>query len=121
MFEATALNRRSKRTEKLFRLLFMFLTVLLILPVLVIFGLLFYRGYARSETQQHWGSGEELIAAPTGAELTERLAAFCRDGGCDALNLRLHLVGLQPAQIREQLDALGADVLPALRRELAAT
>ena len=78
----------------------------------------FYRGYARRETQEHWGAGEELIAAPTGAELAERLAAFCEAGGCNGLNLRLHLTGLEPARIRDQLEALGADVLPALKREL---
>ena len=78
----------------------------------------FYRGYARSETQQHWGEGQELIAAPTGAELAERLAEFCEAGGCDALNLRLHLTGLAPERIREQLEALGADVLPRLKRAL---
>lgn len=78
----------------------------------------FYRGYARRETQKHWGAGEELIAAATGAELAERLAAFCHVGGCNGLNLRLHLTGLEPQQIRDQLEALGEDVLPALKREL---
>lgn len=78
----------------------------------------FYRSYTSSETQRHWGKGEELISAPTGAELAERLAAFCDAGGCNGLNLRLHLMDLGPEQIREQLEALGADVLPLLKREL---
>lgn len=80
----------------------------------------FYRGYARGDTQKHWGEGEELIAAPTGGELAERLAAFCEAGGCDALNLRLHLTGLAPERIREQVEALGSEVLPTLARELCA-
>lgn len=79
----------------------------------------FYRGYARSEAMQHWGAGQELIAAPNGAELAERLATFCQASGCDALNLRLHLTGLEPARIREQIEAIGAEVLPPLRRALA--
>ena len=78
----------------------------------------FYRSYARQETQQHWGSGQELISAQTGDELAERLAAFCDAGGCDALNLRLHLTGLEPARIREQIESLGADALPPLKRAL---
>lgn len=78
----------------------------------------FYRGYARSETQKHWGEGQELIAAPTGAELAERLATFCKDSGCNALNLRLHLTGLAPERIQDQLEALGAEVLPALKQAL---
>ena len=80
----------------------------------------FYRSYARSETQKHWGEGQELIAAPTGDELAEQLAKFCQETGCDGLNLRLHLTGLTPEQIREQLEALGADVLPALKQALSA-
>lgn len=79
----------------------------------------FYRGYARDEAQKHWGAGEELISGGTGAELAERLATFCAAGGCNGLNLRLHLTGLEPTQIREQLEAIGEDVLPALKRELA--
>lgn len=78
-----------------------------------------YRGYARSETQKHWGEGQELIAAPTGDELAERLFDFCKDSGCNALNLRLHLTGLAPEKIREQIEALGAEVLPTLKRALA--
>ena len=78
----------------------------------------FYRGYARKETQQHWGTGEELISAPDPPELAERLAAFCEASGCNGLNLRLHLTGLEPQQIRDQLEALGAEVLPVLKREL---
>ena len=75
----------------------------------------FYRSYARSEAQTHWGQGQELIAAPTGSELAERLAAFRAASGCDGLNLRLHLGGLEPDRIREQIEAIGRDVLPNLR------
>jgi alkanesulfonate monooxygenase SsuD/methylene tetrahydromethanopterin reductase-like flavin-dependent oxidoreductase (luciferase family) len=75
----------------------------------------FYRSYATRETQQHWGEGQELITGATGTELAERLAAFVDRGGCDALNLRLHQGGLEPAQILDQIAAIGSEVLPALR------
>lgn len=81
----------------------------------------FYRGYASADAQQHWGEGQELIAAGSGAELAERLAVFCDRGRCDALNLRLHLSGLEPEQIREQIRALGSEVLPGLRASLGPT
>ena len=55
---------------------------------------------------------------PRDDESAERLAAFCEAGGCNALNLRLHLTGLGAERIRDQLEALGADVLPALKGEL---
>ena len=44
MFEATALNARSYRTQKLVRLLFLWMTLLLILPVLIILSVLVYKG-----------------------------------------------------------------------------
>ncbi len=44
MFEATELNRKNQKTERLWRLLFLMMTVLLILPVLIILGVLIYHG-----------------------------------------------------------------------------
>ncbi len=44
MFEATRLNRRNDRTEKLVRILFLLMTALLILPVVLILGLLIVKG-----------------------------------------------------------------------------
>ncbi len=44
MFERTELNARNRRTEKLVRMLFATMTSLLILPVLVILGVLIYKG-----------------------------------------------------------------------------
>ncbi len=44
MFRETALNVRDKKVQGLFRLLFLTMTLLLILPVLVILGMLIYKG-----------------------------------------------------------------------------
>ena len=44
MFERTQLNASNQRNEALFRVLFMMMTVLLIVPVVVILGTLIYRG-----------------------------------------------------------------------------
>ena len=44
MFTATDLNVRNRKVEKLFRILFMLMSVLLILPVLTILGTLVYKG-----------------------------------------------------------------------------
>ena len=44
MFEATAQNRRNRQVEGLFRLLFLWMTCMLILPVALILGVLVYRG-----------------------------------------------------------------------------
>jgi alkanesulfonate monooxygenase SsuD/methylene tetrahydromethanopterin reductase-like flavin-dependent oxidoreductase (luciferase family) len=61
---------------------------------------------------------DQTIAAADGAELVERLAAVVTAVGADALNLRLHLVGIPAEAIREQIAGLG-EALPALRRALA--
>ena len=44
MFEATELNERNRRVQGLVRLLFLTMTVLLILPVLIILGMLVWKG-----------------------------------------------------------------------------
>ncbi len=44
MFNETAINVRDKKTQTLFRLVFMMMTVLLILPVLMILAMLVYKG-----------------------------------------------------------------------------
>jgi len=81
--------------------------------------LAFYRSYSDSAVQSRWGD-DELVQAGDGAELAERLAALLERSGCDALNLRVHLRGLAPAPIRDQIARLGAELLPALRARLPA-
>ncbi|MGD8802908.1 MAG: phosphate ABC transporter permease PstA, partial [Gammaproteobacteria bacterium] len=44
MFEISELNKRNRKTQKLFQMLFMVMTLLLILPVLIILGTLIYKG-----------------------------------------------------------------------------
>ena len=44
MFASTELNLRNQRTEKLFRILFLMMTLLLITPVVIILGTLIYKG-----------------------------------------------------------------------------
>lgn len=44
MFATTQLNQRNQRNQQLYKLLFLTMTVLLILPVLIIVGMLVYKG-----------------------------------------------------------------------------
>ncbi len=44
MFEISDLNKRNQKTQKLFQILFMMMTLLLIAPVLIILGMLIYKG-----------------------------------------------------------------------------
>lgn len=47
--------------------------------------------------------------------LAERLAAARAAAGADALNLRVHLPGVDPSAARSQIEELGSEVLPHLR------
>ncbi len=80
--------------------------------------LAFYKSYTSEKTQASWG-GDELVAAESGEELAERLAEAARATGSQALNLRIHQVGVDHAAIREQIERLGREVLPELRARLA--
>jgi len=44
MFEISELNKRNRKTQKLFQILFMMMTLLLITPVLIILGTLIHKG-----------------------------------------------------------------------------
>jgi phosphate transport system permease protein len=44
MFETSELNKRNRKTQKLFQVLFMMMTLLLITPVMIILGTLIYKG-----------------------------------------------------------------------------
>jgi len=44
MFKTSEINKRNQKNEKLFQLLFMVMTLLLILPVAIILGMLVYKG-----------------------------------------------------------------------------
>ena len=44
MFTATELNQRNRKVEQLFRILFLLMAILLILPVITILGVLIYKG-----------------------------------------------------------------------------
>ncbi|MDW3217564.1 MAG: LLM class flavin-dependent oxidoreductase [Acidimicrobiales bacterium] len=76
-----------------------------------------YRSYAPESAMKNW-DGDQLIAAPTGAEVAERLADFLDAAGCDTVNVRIHVKDLTPAQVDEQLEAHTDGFLPVLRERL---
>ncbi len=77
-----------------------------------------YKGYAEVKAQEHW-KGEQMIHGDTAASVAEQLAAVAEAAGVDALNLRLHVPGVSPQEIHDQIGSL-ADVVPLLRSSLAA-
>jgi alkanesulfonate monooxygenase SsuD/methylene tetrahydromethanopterin reductase-like flavin-dependent oxidoreductase (luciferase family) len=76
-----------------------------------------YRGYAPARAMAHWGD-DELIAGDDGAEVASRLAETLTGAGCDALNIRVFLAGMTPAEVQAQMIRQGQELLPPLRSEL---
>jgi alkanesulfonate monooxygenase SsuD/methylene tetrahydromethanopterin reductase-like flavin-dependent oxidoreductase (luciferase family) len=77
-----------------------------------------YRGYSSDSAMQHWGA-DELVTAPDGATVAEQLVDVTRRAGADALNLRVHVPGVTPADAREQIERLGREVLGRIRGVVA--
>jgi alkanesulfonate monooxygenase SsuD/methylene tetrahydromethanopterin reductase-like flavin-dependent oxidoreductase (luciferase family) len=80
------------------------------------------------ERQRHFYQGvrgeerplpaDQTVISPDGKEMAATLADLLGATGADALNLRVHLPGMSPAAVREQIAGLTGDVLPALRQLL---
>jgi alkanesulfonate monooxygenase SsuD/methylene tetrahydromethanopterin reductase-like flavin-dependent oxidoreductase (luciferase family) len=76
-----------------------------------------YRSYAPAAAAAHWGTAE-MAAAPDPASVAAQLVAAAATAGADALNLRVHVPGVTPAEVRAQVERLGADVAPTVRDAL---
>jgi alkanesulfonate monooxygenase SsuD/methylene tetrahydromethanopterin reductase-like flavin-dependent oxidoreductase (luciferase family) len=77
-----------------------------------------YRSYSSPAAMSHW-EGEQLVSSSDPAEVAGRLAAALDAAGTDCLNLRVHVPGVSPSAAREQIERLGAEVVPLLRKEAA--
>ena len=58
---------------------------------------------------------DQTIAADEPLEMAERLAATMDEVGADALNLRVQLPGIAPAEVRDQITHIGSTVVGLLR------
>jgi hypothetical protein len=74
-----------------------------------------YRSYSSAAAQQHWRD-HGFLCRDDGAELAADLTDALARSGCDALNLRVQVPGVTPDQARDQIERLGAEVLPLLAR-----
>jgi alkanesulfonate monooxygenase SsuD/methylene tetrahydromethanopterin reductase-like flavin-dependent oxidoreductase (luciferase family) len=75
-----------------------------------------YQSYAKDSRS---AAGDQTIAATDPAEMAERLYATCVEAGGDSINLRVHLPGITPAEVRQQITVLTGSVLPGLRKLMA--
>lgn len=78
-----------------------------------------YRGYSSRAAQTHWGT-DELVGGPDGESVAAGLVDVARLAGVDALNLRLHVPGVEPTAVRDQIVQLGETVVGPVRSALSA-
>ena len=62
---------------------------------------------------------DETVASTDATEIVDRLGALVEAGGVDALNLRVHLPGMEPAAVHEQIEALGSEVVDQVKASWA--
>ena len=77
-----------------------------------------YAGYSSRAAKAHWG-GDELITHAEAAAVADALAETAQRAGVDALNLRVHVPGVEPAAARQQIVLLGAKVVGTVQDALA--
>ncbi len=75
-----------------------------------------YRSYAGAATA-HWGA-DELAASTDPTEVAGRLLDTTTRAGADALNIRVHVPGVPPQAVRDQIERMGNEVLPVIGRAL---
>jgi alkanesulfonate monooxygenase SsuD/methylene tetrahydromethanopterin reductase-like flavin-dependent oxidoreductase (luciferase family) len=76
-----------------------------------------YRSYTPAAAQATWGR-DEVVASTDAGEVVDGLADVCARVGADALNIRVHVPGVTPDEARDQIVALGDEVVGPLRDRL---
>jgi len=65
-----------------------------------------YESYSPDAAQTQWAATNTIVDTDPVA-LAERVAASVRAAGCDTPNVRVHMDGLTPASVRDQIAGLG--------------
>ena len=76
-----------------------------------------YKGYAEPAAQVHW-KGEQMLQGDSADSVADQLLSVAEAAGADALNLRLHVPGVSPAEIHDQIRSL-APVVTQVQSGLA--
>ncbi len=77
-----------------------------------------YRSYAPTSAMRNW-DGDQLIVGADAVEAADRLVAFLAAADCDAVNVRIHVKGLTPEQVEEQLARQADGFVARLRTGLS--
>lgn len=75
---------------------------------------------ASSEANVRGGIADVLLSDDDPAALAESVASHAARCRADSLNLRIHVAGLDPLAAREQIEAIGTEVVPRVRARWSA-
>ena len=78
-----------------------------------------YRSYANDAAVQNW-SDDSLVHGADAAEAADALLAVLDASDCDTVNVRVHVKGLTPEMVDEQLELHADGFVERVRRGLAA-
>jgi alkanesulfonate monooxygenase SsuD/methylene tetrahydromethanopterin reductase-like flavin-dependent oxidoreductase (luciferase family) len=78
-----------------------------------------YRAAATPKAIAGWGDADELISGDDAEEAAARLVEAVRLSGCDTVNVRVHLRGLDAEQVEEQISRHRERFVPLVRAALA--
>ncbi len=74
-----------------------------------------YRSYAPDRAVRNWGEGDGTVVGATPAEAGHALRAVLERAACDTVNVRVQVAGLEPGDVRRQLERHGEGFMAALR------
>jgi alkanesulfonate monooxygenase SsuD/methylene tetrahydromethanopterin reductase-like flavin-dependent oxidoreductase (luciferase family) len=77
-----------------------------------------YRGYASVASQGNWGENE-LVGSMDPTEVADGLIDSVQRADCDALNIRIHVRGVPPMDVRAQIERFGSDVVERVRKSIS--
>jgi alkanesulfonate monooxygenase SsuD/methylene tetrahydromethanopterin reductase-like flavin-dependent oxidoreductase (luciferase family) len=75
-----------------------------------------YRSYAPANAPARWGTDE--MATGSADAIAKQLVEVAHQAGVDALNLRVHVPGVEVTAAREQIERIGTDVVPYVKEHL---
>jgi alkanesulfonate monooxygenase SsuD/methylene tetrahydromethanopterin reductase-like flavin-dependent oxidoreductase (luciferase family) len=76
-----------------------------------------YESYSSGDAMKHWAD-DQTVNSNDPAEIAERLVDVLDAVNADALNIRVHLPGIDEPAARAQIARLGEELLPLLRARL---
>ena len=74
-----------------------------------------YHSYASQRAKDNWSKGDGTVVAENGEKVADQLLEILENSGCDTLNVRVHVAGIDQDQIRDQMITHSGTLVPLLK------